>query len=104
MMIWLVLIIGGVLNFAMRLSFIYLLGRMRIAEAVRRALRFVAPAVLSAIILPELVAPTGTPDLSPGNYRLIAGAVAMLVAWRTKNAVLTILAGALVVVAFQFVR
>ena len=73
-------------------------------QDLRRALRFVPPAVLSAIILPELVAPTGALDLSAGNYRLIAGAIAMLVSWRTKNAVLTILAGAAVVVMFQFVR
>ena len=104
MMVWLVMVIGGILTFAMRLSFIYLLGRRQMPQDLRRALRFVPAAVLSAIILPELVAPTGTPDLSPGNYRLIAGGVAMLVAWRTKNAMLTILAGALVVVAFQFVR
>jgi branched-subunit amino acid transport protein len=53
-------------------------------------LRFVPPAVLSAIILPDLLRPDGVWALSFGNVRLLAGILAALVAWRTKNALLTI--------------
>ena len=54
------------------------------------ALRLVPPAVLSAIIFPELLRPNGALDISFGNPRLLAGIIAALVAWHTKNALLTI--------------
>ena len=90
---WLIIIVGGLLTFGMRLSFIYFFGRVEIPAALRRSLRFVPPAVLSAIILPELLLPAGHLDLGFGNHRWLAGLVAILVAWRTRNTLLTILAG-----------
>lgn len=90
---WLILIAAGALTFGMRLSFILLLGRLEIPRNLKRALHYVPPAVLSAIIFPELLMPGGTLNISPGNARLIAGALAVVVAWRTKNAVLTIASG-----------
>lgn len=93
MNIWLVMLLGGLLTYGMRLSFIYLLGRFDVPETIRRALRFVPPAVLSAIIAPDLLIPDSHLDFSFGNHRLLAGLVAILVAWRTKNMLLTILAG-----------
>jgi branched-subunit amino acid transport protein len=93
MNIWLVLLFGGLLTFGMRLSFIYLFGRFEIPETMHRALRFVPPAVLSALILPELLMPAGYLDIGLANHRWLAGVVAVLVAWRTKNTLLTILAG-----------
>ncbi len=93
MNIWLVMLIGGLLTFAMRFSFIYLLGRVEIPDVVRNGLRFVPPAVLSALILPELLIPSGQLDLSLGNHRWLAGLIALVVAWRTRNVLWTILAG-----------
>ena len=58
-----------------------------------RALQFVPPAVLTAIIAPELFLQDGSLSLSLANGRLVAGLIAILVAWRTKNVVLTILTG-----------
>jgi branched-subunit amino acid transport protein len=85
--------LGGALTFGMRMSFIFLFGRFEIPAMVKRALRFVPPAVLSAIIAPALFMPNNTFDFSLNNYRLMAGVVAILVGWRTKNTLLTILAG-----------
>lgn len=93
MNIWLVMFLGGALTFGMRMSFIYLFGRFEIPAMVKRALRFVPPAVLSAIIAPALFMPNNTFDFSLNNYRLMAGVVAILVGWRTKNTLMTILAG-----------
>ena len=101
MSIWLVIIVGGLLTYAMRLSFIYFLARTTVPETMRRGLRFVPPAVLTAIVLPQLLAPAGRFDLSAGNHRLLAGGIAMLVAWRTKNVLETILAGMLLLVVLQ---
>jgi branched-subunit amino acid transport protein len=44
----------------------------------------------------------GKLDLSPGNTRLIAGLLAVLVAWWTKNTLITILVGMALLVALQF--
>jgi branched-subunit amino acid transport protein len=93
MMFWLVILLAGLITFGIRLSFIAVLGNMRVPEAVRRGLRLVPAAVLSAIILPEMLRPGGVLDLSPTNARLWAGLLAALVAWRTRNVLLTIVVG-----------
>jgi len=84
---------AGLVTFAIRLSFIVVLGQMNVPDSIRRALRFVPAAVLSAIIFPEVLRPGGQFDFSPGNTRLIAAVLAALVAWRTKNVLLTIAVG-----------
>lgn len=91
--LWLVIIAMGVITYVLRLSVIVFLGREELPEIVRRALRFVPPAVLAAIVLPELLLPGGTFTLPPGNARLVAGVVAIIVAWWTRNVFLTIGAG-----------
>jgi branched-subunit amino acid transport protein len=80
-----------------------LLGCVEGRPLMRRALRFVPPAVLSALIFPELLLPGGTLDLSPGNPRLLAGALAALIAWRTKNMLLAIAVGMMALWALQVV-
>ena len=102
MNIWLVFLLGGLLTFGMRFIFIYLLGRFEVPETMRRALRFVPPAVLSAIVVPELLIRSGRMDLSLMNFRLLAGLVAVLLAWRTKNTLLTIVGGMLALLLLEF--
>ncbi len=93
MNIWLVMAAGGLITFSMRFSFIWLFGRLNVPETVRRALFYVPPSVLSAIIVPELFLHGGALDLSPGNVRLLAGIAAALTAWFGKNTLLTIAVG-----------
>ena len=95
MNIWLVMIFGGLITFGMRFSLIFLFGRFEVPETMRKALHYVPPAVLSAIIFPELLYQSNHFDFTFGNTRLLAGIVAILVAWYTKNTLLTILAGML---------
>ena len=102
MNIWLVFLLGGLLTFGMRFIFIYLLGKFEIPEMMRRALRFVPPAVLSAIVVPELMIRSGHIDISLMNFRLLAGVVAVLIAWRTKNILLTIVCGMAVLLLLEF--
>ena len=101
MTIWLIMLLGGLITFGMRFSFVYLLGRYEIPQTMRRALHYVPPAVLSAIIFPELFLREGYLDLSLGNSRLLAGLVAIAIAAWTKNSLLTILAGMAALVLFQ---
>jgi branched-subunit amino acid transport protein len=103
MSIWLVILLGGLLTYLTRLSFILLLGQWELPGWLLRLLRYVPPAVLSAVVFPELFLPGGAPDFSPGNLRLAAGLAAALVAWRTRNALLTIVSGMLVLLLLQAV-
>jgi branched-subunit amino acid transport protein len=87
------LVVAGLVTFGIRLSFIALLGKVELPHVVLRSLRFVPPAVLSAIILPEVLVRDGAVALDAGNTRLLAGAVAALVAWRTRSVFVTIAVG-----------
>lgn len=91
--LWVVIVGGMAVTFGIRLSFVAFLPPERLPPVFRRGLRYVPPAVLAAIILPALTRPTGVLDLSFGNVRLLAGIVAALVAWRSRNIWLTIVVG-----------
>jgi len=93
MSLWLTMLAAGLATFATRLSFIYFLDKLRLPDWFRRGLRFVPAAVLSALILPGLVVHGSAIDLGPHNPEFWAGLVAIGVAWRTKNVLLTILIG-----------
>jgi branched-subunit amino acid transport protein len=102
MNIWLVMLLGGLITFAIRFSLIYLFGGLHIPETVRQALRYVPPAVLSAIIFPELFFNEGTLNVSFENTRLLAGLVAILVAWVSRSILVTIVAGMLALFLLQW--
>lgn len=102
MNIWLVMLFGGLITFGMRFSLIYLFGRLQVPETMRRALHYVPPAVLSAIIFPEIFLRNGSLDISMGNTRLLAGLVAVLVAWFSKNTLITIIAGMIALFMLQY--
>jgi len=94
--IWAALIAGGALTYLTRLSFIFLFGIIDPPEVLKRALRFVPPAVLSAIVFQELLIRDGAVFLSLGNTRLLAGLAAILVGVRSKNSLLVIATGMIV--------
>ena len=99
---WLIMLFGGLVTFGMRFSLIYLFGRFQVPETMRRALHYVPPAVFSAIIFPELFLRNGSLDISTENTRLLAGLIAMLVAWFSKNTLITILAGMVALFVSQY--
>lgn len=99
----LVLIIVGVITFGFRLSFIALMDRLRLPPLLQSALRFVPAAALTAIITPELFIRDGAIFLSIENARLIAGVIAILVAWRTRNTLLTIAIGMIALWLLQWI-
>ncbi len=89
------LIFGMMLvTFGVRYPVLALVGRLNLPEVVLRALRFVPPAVLSAIIVPAVFYPDGA-QLMMGldNPRIIAALLAVVVSWRSKNLLLTIVVG-----------
>lgn len=90
MLVWGTLLLIGVLTFAYRFALIFFLARIALPPWIGAALRFVPIAALTALTVPELLAPGGTIAVTWQNERLLAGLLAMAVAWRTKNVFLTI--------------
>ena len=102
MITWLTVITAGLLTYLTRLSSIISYGRFEMPDQVKRALRFVPVAVLTAIFLPDLVYIQDELILSLRNPRLLAGLLAIIVAWRTKNVIYTIVIGMLALWILQF--
>ena len=90
--IWLVMVAGGLITFLTRLSFIALEGRYTAPRFFTRALPLVPIAALTALIVPDLLLVQGQWG-SVTNPRLLAGLVAIGVAWKWKNPTLTIVVG-----------
>lgn len=87
---WLTILGAGAVTFALRLSFIALLGRIGMPRFLERALRFVPAAVLTAVVIPLLFYDNGALEISLDNERLLAGVVAALIAWRTRSVLFTL--------------
>ncbi len=102
MKLWWIIVGGGIITYSIRLSFILALERLRIPDWFSRGLRYVPPAVLSAIIVPELANWNGKMTLSWNNPQIIAGVVAILVAWRTRSVVLTLAVGLVCFLALNY--
>ena len=103
MITWLTIIAAGLITYATRLFPIISYGRFEMPKQVERALLFVPVAVLTAIFLPELVYIQDDLLLSFRNPRLLAGLLAILIAWRTKNVMYTIVIGMLALWVLQFI-
>lgn len=89
---WAVFAGMALVAFGFRASFLLLGERMALPRAVRRALDYVPPAVLAALVLPvffDLHASWTMLDTA----RLIAGAVAAGVAYRTRSIPATLVVG-----------
>ncbi len=98
--VWLAIVVSGAGTYAMRASFLAAAHRLAdVPPAAARVLRQIPPAALAAIVVPTLIRPDGHLDLT--QPRLLAGCVAALVAWRTRNTGLTLLVGMAIVVAFE---
>lgn len=94
--IWMLALGGMAITYSIRAMFILMVPPERLPEHIRTALQFVPPAILAALIFPEVLLEQGQLNLTLSNYRLVAALAASAIAWRTKNTWLTILAGMLV--------
>jgi branched-subunit amino acid transport protein len=91
---WLTVVVIGIGGYLSRLSFIAALAGRGVPDWAGRVLKFVAPSVLAAIVVPAVVAPAGAWDLAPlGNPRLLAAIVAAVVAWRWRSMAAVLAAG-----------
>ncbi len=84
----------GLGTYLTRLSFIGAFANREMPAWMERPLRYVAPAVMGAIVLPAVVRPEGVIELLPAaNPRFLAGVIAATVAYRWRNVSLVIVVG-----------
>ncbi len=83
MTLWMAIAVAGLATFGVRLLSLAYLPPDALPPLARDALRFVMPAVLSAIVVPAVLflGDDKTFTLPPDNARLVAAAVAAGVAW-----------------------
>jgi branched-subunit amino acid transport protein len=99
--LWVTIVVAGVGTYATRLAFLGVAHRMADPPVrVQRVLRMIPPAALAALVLPSFVRADGSFDLATPEF--VAGVVATLVAFWTKNILATLAVGmALVVILDQ---
>jgi branched-subunit amino acid transport protein len=82
-----------VVTFGARYPVLAILSQTPLPKGIFRALNYVPPAVLTAIIVPAILLPDGEISFSLNNAPLFAGIISMIIAWRSKNLLLTIVLG-----------
>lgn len=80
-------------TFLLRFSFIYLHGRFKLPDWTENMMLYIPTAILSALIFPAIVIKEDAIWFSLENPRLVAGGIAMFIAWKTKNLLLTTAVG-----------
>lgn len=91
--IWTVIAVLGIGTFAIRFSFLGLIGSRPLPEWVLRHLRYTAVAVLPGLVAPLVLWPAATGG-SPDAARLLAAIVTVAIGLWTRNVLAAIGAGA----------
>lgn len=89
--LWAVILAVGAINYASRLSFIAFFAQRSMPPLLARALRYVPAAMMTALIVPMIVAPAVGFDMV--NPKIPAALIAGAVAWRTRSTLKTMFAG-----------
>ena len=103
MNLWLIIVGMSVATFGQRASFLLLPERVMLPALLRRALHYVPAAVLTAIWVPELLLQNGVLSVALGNERLLAGTLAVALAWRFRATFVTIVAGLIALHLFDWI-
>ena len=101
---WAIVCAGGAVTLLARASFIVLPPEIRVPEWLQRGLKYVAAAVLPALVLPDVLfrdVPTGEVI---NVFRVIAALLAILVAWKTRNIFATLGVGMVALWLLQYFK
>lgn len=101
MKIWFVIVGVGLVSLLLRASFLVLWRGQHLPDKIRSSLGLVPAAVLAALVAPDLLHPSATGTFSLLSPRLLAGLLAAVVAWRTRNVLWTLVVGLGLLVVFQ---
>ncbi|MDW7673259.1 MAG: AzlD domain-containing protein [Bacillota bacterium] len=94
-----ILILGmGLVTYLTRVGAFLVMGNREMPEKVKVFLKYIPVAMLTAIIVPELVMPQGEVALNLSNHYLLAGVGAIAIAYFTKNVIYTVVVGLTIVI------
>lgn len=85
MTVWLIIIVGGIVTYTSRLSFIAFGERIKLPNIAERALAYVAPAAFAGISLPLVLGPDGVSNPLDASPQIIAALVAIGAVWWKKS-------------------
>ena len=98
--LWAVVAIVGALNYLSRLSFIAIFARRQVPPLLARAFRYVPAAMLTALVVPMIVA-APSDALMPALPKITAALLAGAVAFATRSTLKTIGVGMLALWTLQ---
>jgi branched-subunit amino acid transport protein len=102
--LWIVIVAVGLLNYLSRLSFIAVFARRSMPPLLARALKFVPAAMLTALILPMIVAGPAAGTTAWANPRILSALLAGGVAFLTHSSLKTLGAGMAALWLLQWLR
>jgi len=91
--LWTVIFAVGLLNYLSRLSFIAVFARRSMPPILARALKYVPAAMLTALILPMIVAGPAAAPAMVVSPRVVAAIIAGAVAFFTRSSLWTLVTG-----------
>lgn len=91
--VWVVIVGGMIVTYSLRSSFLVLLGKESIPLWLFKSLRYTPAVVLSALITQMVVKNADAVQISFDNPKILAALIALFVAWKTRNSIITLVAG-----------
>ena len=93
--IWIVIIAIGAGTFLLRFAMIALVGRVRLPERLFDALQYLPPAIFAGLVIPAVYRHNPQHFVPEHPARLLAGLLAIFIAWKTRNMIATVVIGML---------
>ena len=103
LIVWTVILAVGALNYLSRLSFIAAFGRRSMPAWLARSLKYVPAAMLTALILPMVVAVPTPGATAWANPKVLAAIAAAVVAFHTRSTLKTLSVGMPVLWLLQWI-
>ena len=100
--VWLLISSLVLLTFLLRGSFLIFANKFTIPKRFDRIFRYIPAAILASLVGPAFIKNDGVVDYSFSNPYLLAGFVAIAVAWRTKSILTTLVIGMLSLWLFRW--
>jgi branched-subunit amino acid transport protein len=98
---WILILGMALVTFGIRYVLLALANRIELPELLKESLKFIAPAVLTAITVPAVLMPSGEMAISFSNPYLISAGLAVVAGILSKNVLITIVAGLSGFIIFQ---
>ncbi len=86
-------VLGGLVTYAQRASFLLILGDRSLPAPIQRALRYVAPAAFAAIVAPRIFDSVSLSEVTAPDARLLAAVAGGVLMWKVRNLPVLLVAG-----------